>query len=117
MRTVVIDDNAGFISAARSILKGSEFAIVGSAATAADGLRLVEELRPEVVLLDIDLGEDSGFSLAPQLRRGNGGMKLILISAHPETEFADLIAESPSLGFLPKSELSARSLARLIGDE
>jgi len=116
LRTVVIDDNAAFISAARSILDGSEFAIVGSATSAEEGLRVVEEMRPEVVLLDIDLGEDSGFSLAPRLRRGEHGamLKLILISAHPEAEFADLIAESRSLGFVAKSELSVRSLTRLI---
>jgi DNA-binding NarL/FixJ family response regulator len=69
-----------------------------------------------VVLLDISLGKDSGFEVARSLvaNAENGGSMVILISTHAEADFADLIAASPAIGFLPKSELSADAIRRMI---
>jgi DNA-binding NarL/FixJ family response regulator len=73
-------------------------------------------LRPEVVLADIALGGESGFDLARRLagyHRG-GGPAVILISTHAGADFADLIAESPAAGFVPKPELSAEAIRRIL---
>ena len=116
LRTLIIDDNAAFLAAARAVLDGSEFTVVGEAANTPEAVRMLEELDLDVILLDIDLGEDSGFAVAGRLaeRVASVGAKLVLISSHPEEQFADLIAESPALGFLSKEELSPRSLAELL---
>lgn len=115
-RCLIIDDNAAFVAAAKSVLHGSSFDVVGGAASASEGLRQVRDLAPEVVLIDIDLGEESGFALARELADldGNGHRRLILVSAHPEEDFADLIAESPAVGFLAKSDLSPVRLSELL---
>ena len=117
LRTLIVDDSALFRAAARTILDGSEFSVVGEAANAGEAMRRAEELDPEIILLDIDLGEDSGFAVARQVTgRPNGARaRLILISIHPEDRFAELIAESPAVGFLAKSDLSADRLAALLG--
>jgi DNA-binding NarL/FixJ family response regulator len=119
LRCLIIDDNTAFVAAARSILTGPHFDVVGGATTASEAMQQVRDLAPEVVLVDIDLGEESGFALARQLAEAGGGdrPKLILVSAHPEEEFADLIAESPAVGFLAKSELSPARLAELLNGE
>ena len=86
------------------------------AATAAQALRRTAELRPEIVLVNISLGDESGFDLARRLAghdRG-GGAAVILISTHSEADFADLIAESPAAGFLSKGELSADAIRRIV---
>jgi hypothetical protein len=73
------------------------------------------ELRPEMILVDIILGGESGFDLARRLSghdRG-GGAAVILIPTYPEADFADLIAESPATGFLSKVELSAHAIRRI----
>ena len=116
LRCLIVDDNAAFLAAARTILEGREFTIIAEATNAAEALQRAEEMEPDLVLLDIDLGEDSGFSVARQLvaRTGNAHPKLILISAHPEDDFADLIADSPVLGFIPKSELSPVTIDELL---
>lgn len=116
LRCLIVDDNAEFLAAARAILEGRDFTVVGEAASAAEALQRVEELGPEVVLLDIDLGEDNGFAVARLLasRPASSPPKLILISAHPEEDFADLIAESPVLGFIPKPELSRDRVGELL---
>jgi DNA-binding NarL/FixJ family response regulator len=116
LRCLIVDDNASFIEASRTLLEGQGISVVGVAMTAAEGLQAAEELEPDVVLVDIDLGVDSGFDLARQLADGDGpfASKVILISTHPEEDFADLVAESPALGFLAKCDISTWAIEDLV---
>jgi DNA-binding NarL/FixJ family response regulator len=116
LRCLIVDDNAHFMQASRTLLEGQGISVVGVATTAAEGLRGAEELQPDVVLVDIDLGADSGFDLARQLADGGGAVAsdVILISTHSEEDFADLVAESPALGFLAKCDLSADALRHIL---
>jgi DNA-binding NarL/FixJ family response regulator len=112
---LIVDDNSLFLDAARGLLEREGMRVVGVASTSAEALRHAEELRPEVVLVDIMLGPESGFELARRLAESDsGGPAVILISTHSEADFADLIAESPSAGFLSKSELSADGIRRIV---
>ena len=116
LRCLIVDDNGGFRDAARSLLEREEIEVVGVASNSAEARSRVAELDPEVVLVDIALGGESGFELARALAR-EGGPKLILISTLPEVDFVDLIAASPAVGFIAKSELSARAVRDLVGDD
>jgi DNA-binding NarL/FixJ family response regulator len=114
-RVLIVDDNRLFLEAARGLLAREGLRVVGVAATSAEALQRVEELQPEVVLVDIRLGGESGFDLARRLAdHHEGGPAVILISTHSEADFADLIAESPARGFLPKPELSAEAIRRIV---
>jgi len=116
LRCLIVDDNASFLDAATTLLKRQGLAVAGIATTAADALARARALRPDVVLVDIVLGEESGFDVARQLAVDDGrGPAVILISTHAEDDFADLIEETPAAGFLPKSELSADAIRRLAG--
>src|SRR5947209_8794615 len=90
--------------------------VVGVAATGAEALQQATELRPDIALLDINLGGESGFDLARRLSReaSLARCRLILISTHAEQDYTDLIAASPVLGFVPKSALSADAIRALI---
>jgi DNA-binding NarL/FixJ family response regulator len=113
---VIVDDNAAFLQAAGTLLERQGVTVVGVASNAADALRRATELRPDVVLVDIVLGAESGFDLARELAgRDGGGPTVILISTHSEADFADLIAESPAAGFVAKSELSGEAIRSLVG--
>jgi DNA-binding NarL/FixJ family response regulator len=114
LRCLIVDDNGGFREAARSLLEREEIEVVGVASNSAEARSRVEELRPDVVLVDIALGGESGFDLAQALAR-ESGPKLILISTLAEADFVDLIAASPAVGFIAKSELSARAVQDLVG--
>jgi DNA-binding NarL/FixJ family response regulator len=85
-------------------------AVVGLATTSAEALRLEQALRPDVVLVDIRLGDESGFDLA---RRLSG--TVILISSSAQGEYAEEIAASPAVGFVPKAQLSGSAVLRLAG--
>ena len=72
MRCLIVDDSADFVDAARGLLERQGITVVGVASTSAEALRCFEELRPDVTLVDIDLGGESGFELAEQLHRAGG---------------------------------------------
>jgi DNA-binding NarL/FixJ family response regulator len=116
LRCLIIDDSPGFCAAARDLLEGQGITVVGCATSSAEAIRSVRELGPEVALVDIDLGTDSGFDLARRLADDFHGSKLqvILVSTHDEREFARLIESSPAAGFLAKAELSAERIYQLL---
>ena len=116
MRCLIVDDNASFLGASRSLLERQGLSVVGVASTGAEGLQLAAELAPDLILLDIDLGEESGFTVARQLAGADGAATfgVILISTHPEDDFAELVAQSPAVGFIAKSDLSVAAIERLL---
>jgi len=99
------------------LLEHEGVTVAGVASSTAEALRQARALQPDVVLVDIGLGDESGFDLARLLARdgGGGSATVILISMSAEADYADLIAESPAAGFLPKPELSARGIGRILG--
>jgi DNA-binding NarL/FixJ family response regulator len=116
LRCLIVDDSASFRQAARALLEQEGMTVVGVVATCEEALRHAIELRPDLTLVDIDLGGSSGCDLARVLADEADGAAgcLILISAHAEEEFADLIEASPAVGFLPKSALSADAIRQLV---
>jgi len=116
-RYLLVDDNDAFLEAARDLLQREGQTVVGVASTTAEALRQARALRPDVILVDIGLGDESGFDLARLLAREHQGRRaeVIMISTRAETDYAELIAESPVAGFLAKSELSAREIDRILG--
>jgi DNA-binding NarL/FixJ family response regulator len=82
--------------------------VAGVASSIADALGQARELRPDVILVDIMLGRESGFDLARRLTEADvGNPTVILISTHAEADFAELIEEAPAAGFMSKSQMSA----------
>ena len=115
LRCLIVDDNASFLEAASTLLRRQGITVVGVASTTTAALRQTRQLLPDVVLVDIMLGDESGFDLAQRLAdMDSGGSAVILISTQEESDFADLIEAAPVAGFVPKSELSASAIRRLI---
>jgi DNA-binding NarL/FixJ family response regulator len=114
LRYLIVDDNHHFIEAARDLLQREGVSVVGVASTSGEALMLAADLRPDVILVDIDLGAESGFDLAHELA-ARDQVPIVLISAYSESEFADLITTSPAAGFISKSDLSARAVSLLLG--
>lgn len=117
LRCMIVDDSLGFVAAARSLLERQGLTIVGVASNCAEGLRLAAELRPDVILVDIDLGGESGFELARRLDRIRDATPapVILISTRSEEDYTDLIGDSAVLGFLSKTVISATTIQQLLG--
>jgi DNA-binding NarL/FixJ family response regulator len=111
---VIVDDSPSFLQAASTLFQREGLAVAGVASTIEEALRQTERLRPDVVLVDVMLGSESGLDLARRLAAENHGVKVILTSTHAEADLAELIANSPAIGFVPKSRLSAAEVAGLV---
>jgi DNA-binding NarL/FixJ family response regulator len=114
LRCLIVDDSSRFLAAARGLLERQGVTVVGVASSSVEALQRAQELRPDVTLLDIDLGGESGLELARRLQDQDGPAPVILISTHAEQDYAELIAASPAIGFLPKTALSAAAIAGLL---
>ena len=91
--------------------------LVATATNGTEAARRARELSPDVTLVDIDLGGESGFDIVRRLHEDAvARSRIILISSHSPDDFADLIAESPALGFVSKSRLSATAIRDALGD-
>jgi len=118
LRCLLVDDSPHFLEAASRLLEGEGVAVVGVASTSADALARVRELEPDVTIVDIGLGGESGFDLAWQLAAtsGEATTSTVLTSTRSESDFADLLAVTPALGFISKDELSADAIRDFLAD-
>lgn len=117
MRCLIVDDSPSFGAAARRLLENEGIAVVGVTSTLAEARVCFEELRPDFALVDVNLGAESGFELAQQLHRDGwlARSSVILISTHAEQDLAEMVADSPAVGFLSKSVLTPGAIRDLLG--
>jgi DNA-binding NarL/FixJ family response regulator len=114
-RTVlIVDDHAGFRAGARALLTADGFHVVGEAADGEAALEAAHRLRPEIVLLDIQLPGIDGFVVAERLAGEPDGPAVVLISSRGPGAFRRRLATSPARGFISKGELSGECLASLL---
>jgi DNA-binding NarL/FixJ family response regulator len=113
IRCLIVDDSPDFGRVAVELLEGEGFDVVGLATDSDEAVRLAAELRPDLALVDINLGEESGFDLS-RLLSGELVDAVILISSHGGEELAELIEASPAAGFIPKSELGREAIEALL---
>jgi CheY-like chemotaxis protein len=117
LRCLIVDDNPRFCETARSLLEDEGISVVGVAVSGDEAVRLAEAFGPDVALVDISLGVESGFDVARRLVDGADASAptVILVSTHDEREFSDRIAASPAVGFLAKTDLSGERIRQLLG--
>lgn len=112
---LIVDDHPSFRRSARALLEAEGFKVVGEAGTATDALEEAQRLRPELVLLDVQLPDGSGFDVCATLRSQNGrSPEVVLVSSRDAADFGGLIAACGAAGFVPKAELSGEAVATLL---
>ena len=116
VRCLIVDDSADFRDAAGAMLERAGITVVGKASNSAEALRYYEDSRPDVALVDIDLGGEDGFALAEQLDRVStaSSLAVILVSTYAEADLAEMIDASPAVGFLQKLALSPDAIRDLV---
>jgi len=114
-RTVlIVDDHAGFRSAARALLEAAGFDVVCEAADGESAVAAVGELRPSIVLLDVQLPDVDGFDVAERLAGLGEPPAIVLISSRSVTSFRRRLAANADWRFIAKSDLSAEALAAAV---
>jgi DNA-binding NarL/FixJ family response regulator len=112
---LIVDDHASFRDAARLLLEGAGFEVVGESEDAAGALEAATRLEPAIVLLDIGLPDGDGFEVAERLARNDDPPVVILISSREVAWYRRRLADSPARGFIAKGELSAGAVEALAG--
>jgi len=116
VRLLIVDDSQEFLDVARAVLQKEGIQVVGVASTSSEALEQVGALRPDVALVDIDLGDESGFDVVRRLAAViDPPPKLVLVSSYAEDDFSDLIDGSPVDGFISKQSLSAEAIRQALG--
>ena len=113
---LIVDDNARFRVRARRWLEADGYAVVAEAADGAAALEAVRLHRPAVVLLDIQLPDLSGLSVAKWLTRRSNPPAVVLTSTHDAADFGEALARCGARGFVPKAELSGDRLSALLNE-
>jgi CheY-like chemotaxis protein len=117
MRVLIVDDNVEFLATVSRLLEQEGMVVVGVATTGAEALQHAEEHGPDVILIDVELGEESGFDVVEQLSAvPTLTSSMVLVSAHEREDLLDLLETSPAIGFLAKSEVSAQRMRDLLND-
>jgi len=113
---MIVDDDATFVGVARELLEGEGITVVGAASTWAQAWRTFRQFRPDVALVDINLGAESGLDVARLLagQTQTEPPRVILISGSAGDSFAGMIADSPAVAFLPKERLSGTAIRAIL---
>jgi DNA-binding NarL/FixJ family response regulator len=111
---LIVDDHDAFRTSARALLEADGFDVIGESADGNDALEAVAALRPNVVLLDIQLPGIDGFTVASALAERKDPPAVVLISSRAAAAYGPRLHDTPSRGFIPKNELSGKALAALI---
>ena len=112
---LIVDDHAAFRESASALLEAEGFAVVGEAADGDAALSEAERLRPEIVLLDIQLPDLDGFAVAERLADAAEPPRVVLISSRDARSYGPRLEAAPARGFISKRELSGAALAALVG--
>jgi DNA-binding NarL/FixJ family response regulator len=113
-RCLVVDDSATFGAAVRGLLEDAGVTVVGTATTLETAVAAANLHAPGLILVDIDLGVESGFDAVEALHRAQPDAALILVSTHDQEDFADMVEASSAMAFLPKFELSAELILETV---
>jgi DNA-binding NarL/FixJ family response regulator len=111
---LVVDDHGGFRASVRELLEAEGFEVIGEATDAASGIEAARSLRPDIVLLDIQLPDFDGILASKRIADLNGRSAIVLTSSCDVADIAGALAESPARGFIPKPELSGAAIRELL---
>jgi DNA-binding NarL/FixJ family response regulator len=114
IRLLIVDDHPGFRARARALLEADGFEVVGEARDGESALAATRAMKPEVILLDIQLPDIDGFEVAARLRADGHSPTIVLTSSRDISEYGNLVMSSGAAGFVAKAELSGTTLGALL---
>jgi DNA-binding NarL/FixJ family response regulator len=111
---LIVDDHPSFRGMARALLESEGFTVVGEAADGESAVEQARALRPDIVLLDVQLPDIDGFQVAARLTANGSCPDIVMTSSRDSCDFGSLIEQSGARGFVPKAEISAEAIAALL---
>jgi DNA-binding NarL/FixJ family response regulator len=114
-KILIVDDHPSFRATARAVLSADGFDVVGEAEDGGSGIEAAARLRPDLVLLDVQLPDMDGFAVAAALCKGNGDCPaIVLTSSHDASDFGPIVGRCGAAAFVPKAELTGAALRAVL---
>src|SRR3954468_10727521 len=114
MTLLIVDDHSTFRSVARKVLEHHGYVVVGEAADGETAIEEVRRLKPDIVLLDVQLPGIDGFEVAARLTANGDTPAIVVTSSRDGEDFGPLVERSGALGFVPKADLSGAAIDALV---
>jgi DNA-binding NarL/FixJ family response regulator len=114
-RVLIVDDDARFRALARALLEASGYAVVAEAADGEQALATALRVRPDAALVDVQLPDTDGFTLARRLADTHHGLRILLTSMDPTLAPRSAVTDSRAFAFVPKDDLAVTDLAQWLG--
>jgi DNA-binding NarL/FixJ family response regulator len=114
MTLIIVDDHRSFRDAARRVLEAAGFEVVGEAPDGESALDAIAALRPDVVLLDVQLPGIDGFEVATRLTAHAGAPQIVMTSSREAADFGPLVEQSGARGFVHKADLSGPAINAIL---
>ena len=112
LRILLADDNAAILNFVTRILE-RKFKVVGAVTEGRLVLQHAPALRPDIIVLDIAMGEMNGFEVARELDVLRCPSKIIFLTVHQEFEFVQAAFDAGASGYVYKSRLSTDLIAAI----
>jgi two-component system invasion response regulator UvrY len=114
VQVLVVDDQPAFRAAARAVVEHVPgFVFIGEAASGEEAIALAERLAPDLVLMDINMGDVDGIEATQQIIGMRPDTKVVLLSTYESDQLPRRARTSGAVAYVNKDELSQRSLRRL----
>ena len=111
---LIVDDHPSFRATARLLLDGDGYTVVGEAETGTSAVSKALQLRPDLVLLDVNLPDIDGFEVARRLTAQDEAPVVVLVSSRDGRDFGPLVERCGALGFIGKADLSGDAIRELL---
>ena len=114
MTVLIVDDHSTFRSFARDLLESEGFDVIGEAENGTSAIEAATSIRPDLVLLDVQLPDISGFAVVERLQAAGLPSAVVLTSSRDASNYGDQVDSCGAVGFIPKAELSGQAVMALL---
>lgn len=116
IRVLMADDHPVVRGGIKNLIESDPYVkVVGEASSGREALEMVEQLQPDILLLDMEMHDISGVEVARQLNKRRSGVRILVLSAYNDPQYIRSLLESGAAGYLTKDEAPEYILEALRG--
>ncbi|MDA2978951.1 MAG: response regulator transcription factor [Actinomycetota bacterium] len=114
IRVLIVDDQAPFREASRMVVEMTDgFSVCGEAMSGLEAIELIEELQPDLILMDVQMPGIDGIETTRRIRAMTGAPPVVVMSTHESGDYTESAIAAGAIAFLPKSQFGFDTLEEM----